>query len=684
MAELWQFQSNMNRGELDPLLVGRLDLAAYYNGVELARNMLSIPQGGMKKRNGTRYLDTAEGDGRVENFSFNVEQNYLLVFTAAKMHIYKNGVLQTNINGSGLDYLATPWTLAQIQEFDYIQSADTIIITHEDVQTRAISRTSDTSWTITAITFSNIPEYDFNDASSPTPTNEVQTLVFANYNPGDVFNITLDQIQTEDISWANDSTTNQEAIEAAIQRLPNTGISGVSVSASSITTYVVTFSGASAFPYNLMSATPVNTQNNAFTAAVTRSSTGVSRTEPTWSAGRGWPRTCTFHEGRLWFGGSSSRPSTLWGSKVGDFFNFDSGRAFDDDSIEATLDTDQVNAIEAVYSNRTLQIFTSGQEFYIPASPITPESIAVKPQSNMGSKRVRPVTIDGVTLFVQRTGKALVQFVFLDEFQANQAQSISFLASHLIKDPVKQSVRRGTTGEDANYIFINNSDGTITVYNTLAAEEVSGFTRWEAAADGTGTAGDIRSSCVVDGELNILVKRTINSATVYLLEVEDENFNTDCGVRATGLASDTLTGLSHLEGETVEVKADGAYMLDKTVSGGQITTERTADTIEAGLGWRPTLTMMPLNVQLQNGPNASSKKKIARASVQLYESNGVTINGQQLADRTIGADQFEAPIPQTGVKRIHLLGWSLEAQVTITQNSPMPMTILNVGMEVKT
>ena len=321
-------------------------------------------------------------------------------------------------------------------------------------------------------------------------------------------------------------------------------------------------------------------------------------------------------------------------------------------------------------------MFTSGGEFFAPKSPLTPTDVSFIPQSNLGSSRIRPVTIDGVTLFAQRTGKSIIQFVFVNEFQANQSRSVSVLAPHLINAPVKLAPSRGTESTDANYVYILNNDGNMTVFNTLASEDVAGFTRWE-------TTGDIKSVAVVDNEVNLLVERTINSSTVYQIEKENNLLNTDSAVRATGLASDTLTGLDHLEGETVKVKADGAVQLDEVVVSGSITIERTADTIEAGLEYQPIIETMPLNQNLQGGPSASSKKKILRSSVQLFESNGVIVNGERIADKTIGQDQFDAPTPQTGVRRVFLLGWSIEATITITQDTPMPMTILNIGMEVK-
>jgi hypothetical protein len=97
-----------------------------------------------------------------------------------------------------------------------------------------------------------------------------------------------------------------------------------------------------------------------------------------------------------------------------------------------------------------LQIFTSGQEFYIKQSPVTPGNVAVLPQTNFGSRRTRPVTIEGVTLYAQRTGKSVNQFVFVDAVQANQSVSATSLAPHLITDPRKMAVKQGDSNSDAN------------------------------------------------------------------------------------------------------------------------------------------------------------------------------------------------------------------------------------------
>jgi hypothetical protein len=683
---IWNFQSVLNKGELDPLAVGRIDLVDYYNGVETARGVLAMPQGGMKKRPGQEHIDTIvsgalSSEGRMENFSFSVDLSYLLVFIDLKMYIYKDGVRQVNINGSGLDYLATPWTIAQVKEMDYIQSADTGVVTHEDIYPKSIIRTSDTAWAISNLPITNTPQYDFNDASSPTPVDEVQTVTFTNYSDGDTFKISLEGILTDEIVFSS-TLAGRDATAVAMQEellaLPNTANSGVFVVAGAAGFFQITFTGSSANDWDEVTVTPVKSINVAFQATIATTADGTSRGEDVWSATRGWPRTCTFHEGRLWFGGSKSLPQTIWGSVVNDFFNFKTRKGLDDESISATLDTDQINTIQGIYSNRSLQVFTSGAEFYVKNSPITPENISVAPQTKYGSRRVRPVSIDGVTLFAQRTGKALLQFVFLDEFQANQTTSVSVLAPHLIKTPVKLAVSQGTSSSDANYVYILNQDGSLTVFNTLSAQNVAGFTNWGA--------NYISSIAVVDNKLYMLALRVNAAGTVFSLDVEVENnaLNTDSSVLTTsGTPFTTVTGLTHLEGHTVMVKADGYVEGYKVVSGGQITLDNPANVAEVGFMFFPNIKLLPLNVNLQNGPNASSKKKIMRASVQVYESNGVIINDQRIADKTIGVNQFDAPVPYTGHRRIFLSGWSTEAQIEIKQDTPMQFTILNVGMEVK-
>lgn len=505
-----QFQSNLNRGELDPRLAARVDVEAYYSGLSSARNVQLIPQGGAKKRPGTRKLDEHTRWDKLFRFSFNNDTNYLIAFeatpaTTSRMYIYKDGVLQTNIAGSGNDYLATPFNSLDISNLYYIQSANTAILLTGSKAPRILARTSDTNWTISTITFFNIPEFDFDDADSPTPTDQIQSLVFTNVNTSDRYRLAVDNFLTDEIVWSADTGENEARIAAALQDLPNTANTGISVALDTGTTYDVTFGGDSAGDYGLITATAVVTQSASFSADATITQAGTSRKEPAWSDDRGWPKTAVFHQNRLWFGGTASQPDTIWGSTIGDYFNFDPGKARDDEPATATLATDQVNEITSLVSESKLRIFTSGGEFYCPNDVITPSNIYIVKTTTYGSGNVQPVSIDGAVIFPQGGGKALIQSYVYNQYQRDESRNIGVLAPHLIVSPLKLDVSRGNTETDANYIYILNNDGTMACLNYLPSENVEGFSLWS-------TLGLIKSIAVVDDTLYMSVQRDVNGS----------------------------------------------------------------------------------------------------------------------------------------------------------------------------
>lgn len=674
MGTIKTLQSNLNKGELDPLLLGRSDLDSYYAGCQTAENVVCLPQGGLSRRPGLKYINEVSSAARIEKFSFNTEQQYLLVFENNRMEIYKEGVLQTNINGSGNDYLTTTITSALLDDMDYTQSADTIIITHPDLQPHSITRTSDTDWTYTAITLSNIPQYDYNDSSSPAPTDEVQSLTFTDVNASDRYKLSVDDFLTEEIVYSSDATDNQNRIRDALHGLANTAKTGITVTGSG--PFTITFGGDSAGPYGLVTATPINTELATFEGVSTRTTPGVSRKEDSWSAGRGWPVSSTFHSGRLWFGGSKSRPSAIWGSVIGDFFNFDKGKARDDELVELVIDADEINAVKHLISNRKLQIFTSGQHFYIPTDVITPSSVSVISVGNEGAGDAQPVKLDEDILYSNRTGKRLNRFSMTNKYQPTETINLSVLASHLISSPVKMAAARGTTSTDANYVYVINDDGTVAVLNTLKYEGVEGFTKWT-------TDGSFKSVAVVDDLTYFLVQR----GAKFYIEQADEAVFFDSAVVDT--STDTVD-MSHLDTAlslkwSVYGKADGYAFESQVLSASDGTDYEFGSTytnVQAGLEVVPTIKTMPVNLVLGDGPQVSKKKRKRRAFIRVYETAGLQVDSHKIRDRSMDGTAFSAPLPATEQKLVKLRGYDRDCTVTITQYGPFPMTVLSINLEV--
>lgn len=668
MAKAYTLQTAFNSGVLDTRLSGRVDVKQYYNGMSEGENVVCLPQGGVKRRPGMQFIADAGEECRVIPFVFNVDQSYLLVLRNNAIDIYRDDVFKVTV--------VTTYTTAELMSIRFAQSADTIIIVQENHAPALLQRLgSDVSWGLTDISFSSVPQYDFNDASSPTPTDEIQVLTFTSFSAGKPYKVNLAGIDTEQVSF-QDNASGAGDLEEALLDLANTPNTDITVARTAANEFTVTFTGSAADDWAQMSGRV--TDGSAGSIAVSTTQDGAPRLEDSWSNTRGWPKTVTFHEGRLFFGGSTSLPITFWGSGVNDFFNFSLGKSRDDQGLDVTLDVEQFDEIRAIFSNRNLQIFTAGSEFYIPPSPITPENVAAKRQTGFGSASIQPKVIDGATIYIQRTGRSLREFVFDFAEEAYLSQTASLLAPELIVNPVDMAISVGTDTEDANYVYVVNGDGTMAVFNTLRSQSVAGWTSWS-------TDGEVLNITRLVDDIYLSVKRTINSVTKYYVEKLNDGAYMDSSKVYATPATDTLTGLDHLDGEECRVRADGAVMQNRTPIAGSITIERTAaDSAEVGLFFRPTVTTMPVEKDIGPGYNLNGEKRVVNAMAYLQDTLGIIINGEIIPFRNFGTMVLDQPVePYTGKKEIYLLGWSKTATVTITQDDPAPMTVLALSLEME-
>jgi len=656
MARFVTMQTNFTSGELDPLIRARTDLKTYSNALEKATNVVCQPQGGITRRPGTKYIASLPNSGtesagngvRLIPFEFSVADSYMLCFTHNRMYVFKNGVLITNINGTGNPYLVTTITSAMLNEICWTQSADTLIVTHETLPpVRIVRGGANNLWTAGALPFVSVPKYAF----TITYSNPVATLT-----PSAVTGkITL----TASANVFNSSHVGQY-------------ITAVPQGRAKIVQYVspTIVNATTEFPF-------FNT--SAIASGNWELETGY---EPVWSSTRGYPRSVTFHQGRLYLAGSRARPSTIWGSRAGQFFDFEPVEGFDDDAVEATLDTNTYNEIIDVVSGRDLQIFTTGGEFYVGqqgTDPITPSSFAVSTAGRNGSKPgVRVQLLDAGTLFVQRQGKALNEVSFSDTQLTYVTSKISLLSGHLLKSPKRMALRRAVdTDENDLLIITNGDDGTLTVYSLLRMENVI------APSEYVTTNGEFLDANVDITTIYAVVKRTINGTIQYYVETFDNSVLTDCS--KTGGAVSSVTA-AHLAGETVNVILDGLVQADEVVaSDGAISIPRPSTTsYEVGLPISVEARTMPVDLKIQTGTRVGFKKRIVEVNAMVYETQHLKINGIEVSFRSMDtAGILDQKVPEfTGTKTLHgILGYTTEGKISITQTYPLKFTLL--GMEYK-
>jgi len=656
MARFVTMQTNFTAGELDPLIRARNDLKSYGNALEKATNVVCQPQGGITRRPGTRYITALPNSGtesaangvRLVSFEFSTSDSYMLCFTHNRMYVFKNGSLVSNINGTGNPYLVTTVGSSILNDMCWTQSADTLIITHETIAPVKIVRGgSDSTWTASTLAFTSVPKYAFtlatsNPAGTLTPsavsgkiTLTASSSVFVVGHVGQYINATP-QGRAKIVEY----------------------VSGTVVNA------------VTEFPFFA---------TTAITSGNWQLETGY---EAVWSATRGYPRSVTFHQGRLYFGGSKTRPSTIWGSRVGQFFSFEPTEGFDDDAVEATLDTNTFNAIVDMISGRDLQIFTTGGEFYVPQQglePITPTSFFVNSAGRNGIKPgVRVQLLDAGTLFIQRQGKALSEVSFSDTQLTYITSKISLLSGHLLKAPKRMALRKAVdTDENDLLLIVNATDGTIAAYSLLRVENVI------APSEFITTGGEFQDIGVDITTIYTVVKRTINGVVQYYVERFDNTLLTDCA--QTGGIISSLT-VSHLVGSTTNLLLDGLVQADEIVgAGGTVTLPRASTaSYEIGLPIAVEARTMPVDIKLQTGTRVGFKKRIVEVNALVLETQHMKINGIEVPFRTFDTvGILDTDIPEfTGTKVLHgILGYSNEAKITITQSYPLKFTLL--GMEYK-
>jgi len=630
MTRLRQIKTTFTSGEISARLLGRGDLNAYENGALRLRNVFIHPTGGLSRRSGLAYVDSVAGAGRLIDFEFNTQQTYLLVLTDLQMDIYQDG--------TKIETLVTPWTSEQLQQINWTQSADTLLICHPDVEPQTLTRSGAGVWTVAPWVFytddqnvTHLPLFKFaaNEVTvTPSGTSGTITVtasadVFNPLHAGRYLSIGGKQIQVT--SYASPTVVDATVIET----LDNT--------------------------------TATNNWE-----------------EEALSPLRGWPVSVCFHQDRLVIGGSRDLPNRLWLSKTGDIWNFDLGEGLDDEAIAFSILSDQVNAIRAVFSGRDLQVFTSGAEWQVVGSPLTPATVQIDRQTRIGSlvdRTVPPVDIDGATIFVARNGQEIREFLYTDLEAAYQATDVSLLAQHLIDNPVDQAFDK----RNRLLHFILN-DGTMATLTNYRAERVSAWTLQN-------TDGAFLSIAVTGDDVYVLVNRN----GIYTIEYFDEGVYQDAALSGSSESATAIwSGLDHLEGRSVSIVADDIVVDSQIVTGGSVTLNDPAMTVTIGLPFTHIVEPLPPSTLSYGG--AGRALRMIEGVFRVQDTAALRLDVGRGTD-DIPLRDFDTDVildaPITPVSRditVKAFGWSKDQTKPlwrIEQDSPLPFTLLSVTTEIK-
>ena len=635
------------------------------------------------------------------------------------LSFYRVQESQTIFNA--IAYLTVPFRSTEVADVRDVQTENVMLMFHMEHFPRRIINTDSTTFVIDNIPFLNIPQFDFNDASSPTPTAAVQVMTLPNSGSGpikigDRFQIDVEGVLSKNITFAGDTGSAQQSstienIRKNLQDMPIFGDDGIVVTRTGAFQYTITLDGNSSGTYELFSGFFTSGQGTD-EITFTQTAAGVPRSEDVWSDTRGYPRTATFFQGRLWFGGSKSKRQSVFASRAGSFFDFFTEEGDDDEGIFVTISARNLTEIVDINPDRGLQIFTSGAEFLLTGN--TPATVSIKAQTQHGSKFLEAKSLDGATLFVDKNGKTLRQYLYNYNEDAYNSVDISVLSSHLIDSPLDVGVLAGSTTEDANYVVIINQDGSAAILNTLRSQDINGFTKWTNGDTNTVYPLKFVSTSTVNNSLFFVNERTTDTTTTYTIEMWNQDRLLDSSVKITDNtlvpegSQEILLQTDHLTGFTVSVVARGVTLSSRVVqaisgtnnNGKLIITEEeetfirasgsTVD-VEVGFNFTPKIKSMPLNTQAGNiaGQNQMRDKKITRMNLRVFETSGVVIDGNPVPIRQFGTSSdspLDSDLPKlTGVIQDNNggNGWNIEVVPEITVPNPTPFHVQAIEYEVQ-
>lgn len=433
-----------------------------------------------------------------------------------------------------------------------------------------------------------------------------------------------------------------------------------------------------------------------------------------WYTGN-WPRSLTFHEGRLCFMGTNKQPQTIWMSRSQDFENhapteLDS-TVVDDNAINRTLNSSKVNQLLWGVTGPVLLLGSFGAEWQVKPTSIneavTPKDFNAKEQTAWGSENVTPERIGTGVVYLQNGGTILRELVYSYEIDSHIANPLNTVSEHILRE-AQGGIDIAYQKTPSSRIWIATSSGKLVC---LTYEKDQQVLAWSNHIIG-GTDAKVESiesipdSVSSTDKLYTVVSRTVNGGTKRYIECMEEDFWPDgaqdknsmyfmdsfvTNNTPSGPYGYVVSGLGHLEGETVKVIVNGSVRPDAVVTGGSITLDRVrSQYVTVGLKYKSLIKTLPLEAGSYNGTAQGKTKRIHSLIFRLINSLGLKVGATEETSRVIsfretsGAMDSSAPL-LTGDKEISLdSGYDLRSQFVVTSEEPYPLHIAAIMPQVVT
>lgn len=426
--------NKFSSGELSQYLKGRTDLEEYYSGVDEMTNFIPLKQGGAYFRPGTTRvgLDNTTRTYKCRIFNFNPADGFSYIVFAAPTQ----DITISRIEAGGL----TNCTITKPNQI-----------------------------------WNTRPDFSNTGAALPNSDSLFDNLYFTSY--GDIFIICdgngngapivgkrtgATTFIIDSFLWPTliNATTGVLALDISAKypvRFPYKDPNidpGIRLKPSATSGNItITAENASATPINFFTGDVVGTMvkiTHSTTTGVARITSKVSDSvvnaqvvialfgaitaSDNWETSYfnpvdGYPRSASFHQGRLYLGGNKTYTDTIWGSLVGNIYQFMQRRLAQDlttntsllnyfgsvkntDPYNFTIASTTANTIQWMYPSDTLLVGTTGSEYSIKGGNdeiLSVFNIDVSSISSHGSSKVQPTKVGSSILFVSLDRKRILE-----------------------------------------------------------------------------------------------------------------------------------------------------------------------------------------------------------------------------------------------------------------------------------
>lgn len=465
--------------------------------------------------------------------------------------------------------VATPYLEADLFELNYTQKNDVLTIANNNYYPRDITRTGHSAWTVNLFANEKGPFKAINDDTSISVGISGGTLIassgiFTSDMVGDLFYIEENPTYGELPPWEAGTSVASVGLHryagTNIYESKTTGTTGSLKPSHVEGTYLDGLSGVKweyvNSGFGVVSIDGFTSSEIVSYSAIIEppSSLGLALyASPlwaygAWSATQGYPAAVTYHKQRLWFGGTTQEPSTLWASGAGARKDFNQGNPIlADEAITLTIDGTQVNAIRHLVPLQSLIALTSSTVQVIDGSGGVISAVDL-PNTSIddynGASKLVPVVMDNRIIYVTDYQNEVRALEYSNEGGGFRSVDLSLRSNHLL---------RYNTISDWSYqrkpfscIWSVMSDGTMTGLTLLPDQEVIGWSKHD-------TDGEYESvASVREGNQTatyVVVKRQINGnyvryierfATRYVQDIRD-CFFVDSGLTYDGRNSTATT-----------------------------------------------------------------------------------------------------------------------------------------------